>query len=197
MAADKLIEFKSITKEFGGTRALSDVSLDLRQGRDPRAARRERRRQVDADQDACRHLPAGWRQHPVSRRALSPSPAAAEPAPARRLHPPGSRPDRMDDRRRECRPRPGIFAALAASSTGARPKTRAREALKLVGCDFDPTTRVQDLTRTEKSLVAIARALGRRSRRAGARRADRQPARRRGRAAVRRHPPAQGSAASA
>ena len=33
------------------------------------------------------------------------------------------------------------------------------EALQPVGCDFDPTTRVQDLTRTEKSLVAIARAL--------------------------------------
>jgi ribose transport system ATP-binding protein len=36
---------------------------------------------------------------------------------------------------------------------------RASEALAMVGCDFDPTKRVQDLTRTEKSLVAIARAL--------------------------------------
>ena len=36
---------------------------------------------------------------------------------------------------------------------------RGLEALKLVGCEFDPTTRVQNLTRTEKSLVAIARAL--------------------------------------
>ncbi len=36
---------------------------------------------------------------------------------------------------------------------------RASVALKLVGCDFDPTKRVQDLSRTEKSLVAIARAL--------------------------------------
>lgn len=36
---------------------------------------------------------------------------------------------------------------------------RAAEALTRVGCDFDPTTRVQDLSRTEKSLVAIARAL--------------------------------------
>ncbi|WP_300020037.1 sugar ABC transporter ATP-binding protein [uncultured Roseobacter sp.] len=35
----------------------------------------------------------------------------------------------------------------------------AVEALKKVDCDFDPTTRVEDLTRTEKSLVAIARAL--------------------------------------
>ncbi len=36
---------------------------------------------------------------------------------------------------------------------------RAAAALKLVGCTFDPTKRVQDLSRTEKSLVAIARAL--------------------------------------
>lgn len=35
----------------------------------------------------------------------------------------------------------------------------AVEALRKVDCDFDPTTRVEDLSRTEKSLVAIARAL--------------------------------------
>jgi ribose transport system ATP-binding protein len=40
-----------------------------------------------------------------------------------------------------------------------RLKERAREALALVGCDFDPDTRVASLGRTEKSLVAIARAL--------------------------------------
>jgi ribose transport system ATP-binding protein len=38
-------------------------------------------------------------------------------------------------------------------------EARAKAALQLVGCDFDPTLRVQRLTRTEKSLVAIARAL--------------------------------------
>lgn len=35
----------------------------------------------------------------------------------------------------------------------------AQRALDMVGWDIDPTTRVQDLSRTEKSLVAIARAL--------------------------------------
>ena len=35
----------------------------------------------------------------------------------------------------------------------------ARQALRLVDSDFDPTTRISSLTRTEKSLVAIARAL--------------------------------------
>lgn len=36
---------------------------------------------------------------------------------------------------------------------------RARNALSRVDCDFDPSTRISDLTRTEKSLVAIGRAL--------------------------------------
>ncbi len=35
----------------------------------------------------------------------------------------------------------------------------AREALSKVDCDLDPTLRISDLTRTEKSLVAIARAI--------------------------------------
>lgn len=38
-------------------------------------------------------------------------------------------------------------------------ESRAADALKLVGCDIDPSTRVASLSRTEKSLVAIARAL--------------------------------------
>ena len=41
----------------------------------------------------------------------------------------------------------------------SRVNERASEALAKVNCDFDPTTRVSDLSRTEKSLVAIARAL--------------------------------------
>jgi ribose transport system ATP-binding protein len=42
-------------------------------------------------------------------------------------------------------------------------ESRARESLALVARGIDPGQRVQDLTRTEKSLVAIARALGRRA----------------------------------
>ena len=38
-------------------------------------------------------------------------------------------------------------------------RTRAEDALKVVGADIDPDRRVHHLTRTEKSLVAIARAL--------------------------------------
>ncbi len=38
-------------------------------------------------------------------------------------------------------------------------RTRARAALEIVGADIDPDVRIHDLSRTEKSLVAIARAL--------------------------------------
>jgi ribose transport system ATP-binding protein len=38
-------------------------------------------------------------------------------------------------------------------------RTRAERALDVVGADIDPDRRIHDLTRTEKSLVAIARAL--------------------------------------
>ena len=62
---------------------------------------------------------------------------------------------------------------------------RARESLRLVAEGIDPGQRVQELSRTEKSLVAIARALGAKRRRAGARRADREPAAGRGRDPVR------------
>ena len=51
------------------------------------------------------------------------------------------------------------FSRKAGLISWAATEQRATEALKKVGCDFDPTRRVQDLSRTEKSLVAIARAL--------------------------------------
>ncbi len=57
-----------------------------------------------------------------------------------------------------------IALALGYARKGGMIKWRkvekfAIDALEKVQCDFDPTTRVEDLSRTEKSLVAIARAL--------------------------------------
>lgn len=51
------------------------------------------------------------------------------------------------------------FARKRGLVDWAKVNTFAQNALKKVDCDIDPTTRVQDLSRTEKSLVAIARAL--------------------------------------
>jgi ribose transport system ATP-binding protein len=55
-------------------------------------------------------------------------------------------------------PRAGWSGKLGLIDWAAAER-RAAAALDLVGCDIDPTTRVHSLSRTEKSLVAIARAL--------------------------------------
>jgi ribose transport system ATP-binding protein len=51
------------------------------------------------------------------------------------------------------------FARKRGLISWSETEHRAASALERVGCHFDPTTRVKDLSRTEKSLVAIARAL--------------------------------------
>ena len=51
------------------------------------------------------------------------------------------------------------FFGRAGVIDWTRSAKAARDALSLVGCDIDPDTRIQSLSRTEKSLVAIARAL--------------------------------------
>ena len=111
--APPILEMRNIAKRFGATQALEDVSLDAPRRRDPCAPRRERRRQVDPDQDHDRRPPAGSRRDPAlrqadhhrqRRRGAAPRHrrdlpgAAALPRPQRRgehLHqPPGPRPRR-------------------------------------------------------------------------------------------------------
>ncbi len=185
--ASGALRFDGVVKTFGGTRALKGVSFDVRARRSRRAARRKRRRQIDPHQDARRHHPARCRAGHDRRRALSPSHQAAVPSASRS---PSS-----------IRTSASIEWMTVAENIGlaqgfprtpaARPDRLARrrgsarsKALALVGCDLDPTTRVPSLSRTEKSLVAIARALVVELRLPGARRADRQPAGGRGGAAV-------------
>ena len=62
-----LLEVRDIEKSFPGVRALSGVSFDVQRRRGSRAARRERRGQVDADQDRVRRLSAGRRRDPDRR----------------------------------------------------------------------------------------------------------------------------------
>ena len=68
--ADDLLVVENVSKRFGGTQALDQVGLRAQCRRDRRAPRRERRRQVDADQDPRRRLLArpGQRQLPRPRR---------------------------------------------------------------------------------------------------------------------------------
>ena len=55
---ETVLEARGVSKFFPGVKALQSVSIDAHRGLDPRAARRERRRQVDADQDRHRPLPS-------------------------------------------------------------------------------------------------------------------------------------------
>ena len=69
-----VIEAVNISKAFGATTALVDVSLQRLRGPHAGAARRQRRRQVDADQDPVRRLSARPRRVALSRRAGAYSP---------------------------------------------------------------------------------------------------------------------------
>ena len=68
-----LLRLEQISQAVPGVLALDRVDFDLRAGRGARPVRRERRRQIDADLDRRRRLPADRRAHPVPRRSRSTS----------------------------------------------------------------------------------------------------------------------------
>ena len=69
MTDELVLEMRGIRKEFPGIVANDDVDLDIRRGRGARAPRRERRRQVDADEHPLRALPARRGRDPAARQA--------------------------------------------------------------------------------------------------------------------------------
>ena len=54
-----VLELRGITKAFPGVLANDHIDLTLEQGRDPRTAGRERRRQDDVDEHPVRSVQAG------------------------------------------------------------------------------------------------------------------------------------------
>lgn len=153
-----LIDFQGITKDFGGTRALSNVSIDLREG-EILALLGEN----GAGKSTLIKTLAGiykpdsgqilFRGEPYQHRPPRPN----ERQPVAFIHQDLGLIEWMTVGENV-----GLAQGFSLRSKlidWRSTEERAREALRLVGCDFDPTTRVQDLTRTEKSLVAIARAL--------------------------------------
>ncbi|MBM7046391.1 sugar ABC transporter ATP-binding protein [Rhizobium lusitanum] len=154
----KLLEFCDITKEFGGTRALSNVSLDLKQGEilallgENGAGKSTLIKTL-----AGIYKPDGghilFRGKPYQHRPPQPN----QRQPIAFIHQDLGLIEWMTVGE-------NVGLAQGYSLRGRlidwrATERRTAEALKLVGCDFDPSTRVQELTRTEKSLVAIARAL--------------------------------------
>jgi ribose transport system ATP-binding protein len=155
---ENLIEFRSITKRFGGTKALSDVSLELRKG----------------------EILALLGENGAGKSTLIKTLAGIHKADEGEILFQGApyvhRPPKPNERQKVAfiHQDLGLIEWMTvAENVGlaqgfslknklidwSGTEKRAKAALDLVGCDFDPSTRVQDLSRTEKSLVAIARAL--------------------------------------
>ena len=158
MEADKLLEFRAVSKEFGGTRALTSVSLDLRRGEilallgENGAGKSTLIKTL-----AGIYRPDGgdilFRGEPYHHRPPKPN----ERQPVAFIHQDLGLIEWMTVAENV-----GLaqgFSMRRKLIDWNATARRTAEALKLVGCDFDPSTRVQSLTRTEKSLVAIARAL--------------------------------------
>ncbi|PDT79766.1 sugar ABC transporter ATP-binding protein [Sinorhizobium sp. BJ1] len=158
MDRQKLLEFRSITKEFGGTRALSQVSLDLEAG-EILALLGEN----GAGKSTLIKTLAGiYRPDGGGIRFRGEPYVNQPPKPNKRQPVAFIHQDLGLIEWMTVAENVGLaqgFSMRTRLIDWRRTEERAREALRLVGCDFDPSTRVQALTRTEKSLVAIARAL--------------------------------------
>lgn len=153
-----LLSFTAVEKHFGGTYALKGVSLDLRAGEvlallgENGAGKSTLIKTL-----AGIHKPDGgeirFRGEPYSHRPPKPN----ERQPVAFIHQDLGLIEWMSVAENV-----GLaqgFTRRAGLIDWGAAERRAAEALKLVGCDIDPSERVSNLTRTEKSLVAIARAL--------------------------------------
>jgi ribose transport system ATP-binding protein len=158
LLTERLLSFEHITKRFGGTTALRDVSLHLDAG----------------------EVLALLGENGAGKSTLIKCLAGIHTPDEGRILLKGDtythRPPRPNEAQRVAfihqdlgliewmSVAENVGLALGYSMRGPaidwrRTEARAIAALKRVGCDFDPSRRVQSLSRTEKSLVAIARAL--------------------------------------
>ena len=156
--AERLLTFEHITKRFGGTTALRDVSLHLDAG----------------------EVLALLGENGAGKSTLIKSLAGIHSPEEGRILFKGEtylhRPPRPNEKQRVAfihqdlglvewmSVAENVGLAQGYSMRGIAidwrsTEARAVAALARVGCDFDPSRRVQSLSRTEKSLVAIARAL--------------------------------------
>ncbi|WP_018238434.1 sugar ABC transporter ATP-binding protein [Ensifer sp. BR816] len=158
MDGQKLLEFRSITKGFGGTKALTQVSLDLEAGEilallgENGAGKSTLIKTL-----AGIYRPDGGEIRFRGEPYVNQPPKPNKRQPVAFIHQDLGLIEWMTVAENV-----GLaqgFSMRTRLIDWRRTEERAREALRLVGCDFDPSTRVQALTRTEKSLVAIARAL--------------------------------------
>ena len=124
-----VLEMQHITKRFPGIVANDDVELRPPRGRGPRPPRRERRRQVDADEHPLRALPPGPGRDPHQGQARPARLTARCDRRGRRDGAPALHADPGDDGRGEHRARLGAGARRRA----ARPAGRRAACRRAVG----------------------------------------------------------------
>ena len=139
MADVPLFELRGISKEFPGVKALDDVSFEIRAGEVHMLRRRERRRQIDPDEDSVRRLSRRSRRILQQGRSGDDS-RRGRGAPIRhRRHLPGILARPLSRHRAEHLSRPRVRrAACPASSTGAASYAEAKRVLDAIGFDIDP-----------------------------------------------------------
>ena len=155
MRGVELLVVRGVSKSFGGTQALDDVGMRLESGEIVALLGRERRGQIDADQNSRRRLRFGQGRHQLSRRATRQ--ATLRRLPIAFIHQDLGLIDWMTVAENICLTlgyprRGGLIDTEAARARAPGRAGKARRRHRSGRADPEPH-------RTEKSLVAIARAL--------------------------------------
>ena len=160
-----LFRMEGVSKRYGGVRALEKAELDGHGRQHPRHPRRERRRQIDADQDHGRRRRARRGPHDAGgpRGHASPRPAAANAAGIVCIFQELSLiPDSVG--RRQHRHQPIRRQRFGMIDRRAQRRI-AEEALARAGAeDIHPLALVKDLPLSRRQMVEIAKALARKPR---------------------------------
>jgi ribose transport system ATP-binding protein len=152
--ATPLLEVAHVSKQFGGTRALDDVSLTVRRGEIVALLGEN-----GAGKSTLIKILAGVHEMDAGqvRYAGQDATAALRRLPIAFIHQDLGLIEWMTVAENICLALGYPRRLGLVNWTEAR--ARAARALERLGADIDPDTRVQSLSRTEKSLVAISRAL--------------------------------------
>ena len=137
-----IIEARSVSKFFGTVVAIADVSISVQRGRGRLPPRRQRRRQVDPDQDALRAERRTRGRSPSTASRWS-SPRRATPSPAASRPSTRTSPSSPDEHLAELHARHGADQAgraALASSTRRRPARSPARSSRKIGIEVNYLT---------------------------------------------------------
>ena len=153
-----VLDAVGLSHTYGAVEVLSDVSVAFHAGRGPRHHRRERRRQVDPDEDPRRAPHADARNAAARRRErIAPRPGRCRAA-RHRARPSGDHARPRSDGRREHVPRPRVDAGRRRRRPRHERAARTRRCA-VFGVDAPVDAPVARLSIAQRQLAQIARAL--------------------------------------